>query len=54
MFDRKDMANLAMKPRQPTSTSITLEDQPQSKQFPQRDTYRDVALVCEHKIPFPR
>ena len=29
MFDRKDIVDLAMKPRQPTSMRILVQDQPQ-------------------------
>ena len=39
MFDRKDIVDLAIKPWQPTTMGITVQDQPRFSQSAQRDSY---------------
>ena len=52
MFDRKDMVDLAMKPMQPISTGITLQDQPRFSQIARKGSYR-VLLPSLANIKFP-
>ena len=40
MFDRKDIVDLAMKPRQPTSMGMTVQDQPRFSRSARRGSYR--------------
>ena len=47
MFDKKDVGDQAMEPRQPTSTGITLQDQPRFSQLARKGCF----VVLVHLLP---
>ena len=53
MFDRKDIVDLAMKPWQPTSMGVTVQDQHRFSQSARRCSYRVLLrLLANTKFPF--